>query len=371
MITDGPRMKAYVDALQSAVCPGSTVMDLGAGTGMFSLLACQYGARHVYAVEPDKAILIARAAAEANGYLDRISFHQGFSSELTFPEQVDVLISDLRGVLPLYTSHIPSIVDARSRFLKPNGIQIPRRDRINLALVESPKTYEPCAQPWTTHPYGLDLMSGHQYVVNSWNRFEAHAEDLLTLPVLWAELDYLTVVDPNFSGSVSSAIIRPGTAHGLAVWFDADLGNGIGYSNAPGNPTLVYGQAFFPLFFPVKVEEGDILNVDLRADLIEGDYVWSWQTKITGRGGLELKADYKQSSFFAQPIEQKKLRQREANYIPQPSSTLDLQRFCLSLVDGERSLESIARELTRSFPNRYKTWNAALTDVFNIVDRAQ
>jgi protein arginine N-methyltransferase 1 len=67
---------------------------------LFSLLACQFGARHVYAVEPDKAIEVAKAAATNNGYADRISFHQGFSTELSLPEGVDILISDLRGVIP-------------------------------------------------------------------------------------------------------------------------------------------------------------------------------------------------------------------------------------------------------------------------------
>jgi predicted RNA methylase len=40
MIRDTTRMDAYIRALQQAVRPGCTVLDIGSGTGIFSLLAC-------------------------------------------------------------------------------------------------------------------------------------------------------------------------------------------------------------------------------------------------------------------------------------------------------------------------------------------
>ncbi|MGE5462576.1 MAG: 50S ribosomal protein L11 methyltransferase, partial [Syntrophothermus sp.] len=60
MIADERRTDAYVAALQHAVRPDSIVLDMGTGTGIFAMLACQFGARHVYAVEPGDAIHIAR-----------------------------------------------------------------------------------------------------------------------------------------------------------------------------------------------------------------------------------------------------------------------------------------------------------------------
>jgi protein arginine N-methyltransferase 1 len=106
MIADRVRMNAYVQALRQAVKPNSVVLDIGTGTGIFALLACQFGARHVYAIEADDAIEVARQIAAANGYTDRIEFIQDVSTKLSLPEKADVIISDLRGVLPLFQGHI-------------------------------------------------------------------------------------------------------------------------------------------------------------------------------------------------------------------------------------------------------------------------
>src|SRR3989442_14567368 len=84
-------------------------------------------------------------------------------------------------------------------------------------------------------------------------------------PVQWAEVDYRTVCDAALSGQAQTEILRPGTAHALSVWFNAELMEGVGFSNAPGQPEAIYGQAFFPLLEPVPVDCGDRVEVSLRA----------------------------------------------------------------------------------------------------------
>src|SRR5690606_34435231 len=108
MIADKVRIKAYIKALRQAIKPGAVVVDIGTGTGFFALLACQFGARHVYAIEPSHAIHVARELAEINGFSERITFIQNISSRVTLPARGDIIISDLRGVLPLHAHHLPS-----------------------------------------------------------------------------------------------------------------------------------------------------------------------------------------------------------------------------------------------------------------------
>jgi type I protein arginine methyltransferase len=89
------------------------------------MLACQFGARKVYAVERADVIHLARVLAKANGYSDRIEFFQDLSTNVSLPEKVDVVVSDLHGILPFFQHHIPAIIDARHRLLKPGGKLIP------------------------------------------------------------------------------------------------------------------------------------------------------------------------------------------------------------------------------------------------------
>ena len=128
MLADAARVEAYAAAIGRSVRPGDAVLEIGTGTGLFAMLACKAGARRVYAIEADDIIEVARANAAANGLADRIEFIHGLSTAVELPERVAVVVSDLRGVLPLYESHIASIVDARTRFLAPGGGLIPHRN---------------------------------------------------------------------------------------------------------------------------------------------------------------------------------------------------------------------------------------------------
>src|SRR5438445_4231285 len=117
MIADAGRFGAYAEAIARAVHPGDTVAEIGCGPGVFSLLACQAGARRVFAIESEDSIQFARQLAAANGFADRIEFYQSESRKTELPERMNVIVSDIRGVLPLYDHAITSMEDARERML--------------------------------------------------------------------------------------------------------------------------------------------------------------------------------------------------------------------------------------------------------------
>src|SRR6516165_5693389 len=97
MVLDRHRTGAYIEALRRSVKPGSVVLDLGAGCGVFALVACQLGARRVVAVEPNEVVHLARQIAADCGYSDRIEFIQDISTKVSPLEPADVIVSDLRG----------------------------------------------------------------------------------------------------------------------------------------------------------------------------------------------------------------------------------------------------------------------------------
>ncbi len=301
MLADATRMEAYAAALREEVNPDSVVLDLGCGPGVFALLACKLGARRVYAVEPENIIGLAREAAVANGFSDRLEFFETLSTEVTLPEPATIIISDLRGVLPWFEQHIPSIIDARERLLTRLGVLIPQRDMLWAAVVEAAEQYEELVGPWQDQ-FDLDLSAGTRLVTNHWRKSRIKPEQLLTSPIHWTTLDYYEVTNPDIHAEISWRAARNGTAHGLAVWFDSELVDGVRISNHPAAPEMIYGTGFFPFSKPVEVLEGESIAVRLAADLVNDGYVWRWDTEVAG------KASFKQSTFLGVPLSTNRLR---------------------------------------------------------------
>lgn len=361
MLADRIRTDAYCRALRQAVTPGCTVLEIGSGTGLFAMLARRWGAGRVFAVEVLDAIELAPAIASANGLTDGIEFIRGFSTRVDLPTKADVLVSDLRGALPLHDMHLPSIIDARDRLMAPDGVQIPVRDRILGAVVQAPSMHRRLYGPWETDRFGLDHSSVRAIVGNTWRRW--HREDMkdanpLTAAADWVTLDYRRITRPDCSGDIRWTVEADGTAHGLNLWFDATLSEGIEYSSGPDGPGLIYGNAFFPFECPVAVREGDEIRCSLRADLIGGRYVWTWRTRVdSARSG---PAEFTQSTFFGTSLGPRDVRAQESGHEPRLGLEGRVLRAALALMDGSRTLEAIARELETSFPGRFSEWDSAL-----------
>lgn len=369
MVTSEPRMSAYTEALRRAVTPGCTVIDLGAGPGVFSVLACKFGAGSVIAIDPDDSLELVPEIAQANGCADKITVFKGRSSDYSGPK-ADVIISDIRGVLPLFEGHVAAITDARERLLAPGGSLIPARDSLYVAVVRTAEHYRPYEEPWLRNNYEIDLSAAHRFVVNAVGKMNLSPQDLLSRPEQLAVLDYYTISEPNFSRPFSLTVDQAGTAHGLLVWFDAELGPGVGFSNAPGEPKLIYGQTFFPFERAVDVEPGDEVTGELGARLVEGDYVWSW-TSAFSRAGASRGIAYRQSNFLATLYSPESLRRRDSRYAPPERAIHAVDAYCLSLFDGRRSLEEIAAAARERFPNEFGDSSAALNHVIRLDGRYQ
>jgi protein arginine N-methyltransferase 1 len=371
MIADKVRRDAYARALRQSIKPGSVVIEIGCGaTAFFSILACQFGARKVYAIEPDNSIGLAKDIVQANGLSERIELIQEVSTRVDLPEKADVIVSDLRGILPLFQRHIASIADARTRLLAPEGKLIAERDTLYVAIIENPEQYKRGREPWDNGICEVDLTAGKRLVTNAWTKVKNFTtEQLLTQRQRWAELDYMTIENPDLHGEVTLDVVRNGTAHGICVWFDSMLSDGVSFSNAPDAPKLIYGQGFFPLSEPTVVNKGDVIKISIHADLVSDDYVWRWQTIVSEAGSKIVKADFKQSSFFATPLSLPQLRKRGAEYVPTLNEEGLLDSFVLTQMHGKQSSSEIAKALLERFPGKFTTEVDALTRIGDLAEK--
>jgi protein arginine N-methyltransferase 1 len=297
-MSDRVRTSAYKRALQDVVNRNSVVLNIGAGTGLFALLAAQLGVRRVIAIEANDVIDLARRFARDNGLADHIDFIQALSTEVSLDEPADVIISDLHGVVPLFQHHIPTIVDARQRLLAPGGILIPHEDKLWAALARTPSYYNShFDRPWNRNEYGFDMTAARDLLINDWQRVYLRPNQLASVPALVATLDYQTISDPTVGATLSWTIDRRQTLHGFVIWFDAQLHGEHRFSNRPGEPKLIYGQAFFPFEHPVETLPGDTFTIRITADFFDGEYVWKWVTTVTG-ASEDVRVEYRQSSIW-------------------------------------------------------------------------
>jgi protein arginine N-methyltransferase 1 len=361
MIADKGRTSAYARALEARVTPTSVVLDIGTGPGILALLACRAGAHAVYAVEPADVIQVAREAAAANGFADRIHFVQAMTTDIDLPERVDGIVADLHGSMPLFGRSVVSILDARTRFLKPGGWIVPARETVWAAPVSSTSAHKRTIEAWTTE-YGFDLAGARNRAVNQWLKHVLTPDSLLGEPRCWAVLDYLGLDGPSVRGEMTWTIDHPATGHGIGVWFDMETAPGISVSNSPASGERhVFGQGFLPWPGPIALSVADEIRLKLRADFVGDDYVWGWDTIVTDGSSGREKAAHRQSTWLSAPLSAERLRRRAESFVPDLTETARIDRRILELMDQRASLNEIASKIVLEFPSSIKSLDDALT----------
>jgi protein arginine N-methyltransferase 1 len=279
MVGDRLRLDAYLEAIRRAVRPGAVVVDIGSGTGVFALAACQAGARRVYAIEPGDIIHVAREIAISNGCESRIDFIPRVSTDVTLAERADVIVLDVRSVLP--DEQIPVAVDARRRFLKEGGTIIPSIDTLWAAPLSAPALYDRHVGRWNGDESGLDARPLRDAAANRWYKCRVEARQLVGEPRRWATVDYGAIDDVEIRGTLEWSVGAPAVAHGVVAWFETVLYDEVKLSNRPGEPELLYGQGYFPLPAPVALARGRRLGVELQGSGDSRFYNWRSSTHVS------------------------------------------------------------------------------------------
>ncbi len=222
LLDDTVRMMGYSKAVRAVVKPGMVVADIGAGLGVLSRMAIEAGASKVYAIEFDADTI---AHADHN---DKIIWRQGLSGDIHLPEKVDVIVSETLGSFALDENILPTLIDARRRFLKRGGVIIPQSLKFFVA---------PTA-------------SGSRKKVQS-----ILLAQLLAEPAS-QDVDFTTAANPVFTLDVPFEATRDAVLSGFTGWFDIRLFDGISFSTSPDAPKTHWKQGFLPIRRSQKVKRG-------------------------------------------------------------------------------------------------------------------
>lgn len=368
MLTDEVRMKAFIEALKQTITPESIVLEIGTGLGSFAIIAAKLGAKKIYAIEPNVLINLAKENAVANSVADKIEFIEKMSTDIDLPEKADILICDLRGGLPIFESGIATIIDARKRLLKENAVMMPRRDKIFLGVSETEKFYKENITDYDRDFFDVKMPSARRLLTSTMLNVREQKETILTEEKLIATLDYQTIETLDVVANIEVTFEKDGTAHGLRLWFESQIGNEIFTNNSPDNPPMVYASSFFPLEKPVEVKSGEKAKVEISALYEKGDYNWIWNTQILSENG-EIKADFKQSYMNGLIVSPTILLKRSEYFQPKRSTDAEIDLFILNKMDGEELLGDIADEVLVKFSEKFASFEDAINRVGDLAQR--
>jgi hypothetical protein len=268
----------------------------------------------------------------------------------------------------LFDDALPSVEDARVRFLKESGVQIPQRDTLYAAVVEAPEFYKRITTPWKDAGRGLDLSPPVALVLNAVYKLRSKTEQIVTDSQVWCTLDYTARPGTHAAAKLRFRATRSGVGHGITAWFETVLFEGIGFSTGPGPATSVYGQGFLPWLEPVVLEAGQEIELDLHADPVGGDYIWRWDTKIAAHKG-QPERNFHQSTFQGAQFTAEALRRRAADYVPVLLEAGHAERWLLEAMDGVTPLQEIARAAAERFPTVFRRQDDAFRRVALLAER--
>lgn len=361
-LTDPVKVDCYRRALQAVVTPGAVVLDLGCGTGLLGLLACEAGAGRVYAVDRGGIIELARQIAAANGYADRIVHLRANSTEVELPEPVDVVVGDQIGGLAYDAGVNEYYADARRRLLRPGGVCVPAAFTLSMAPVEHREEWE-SIEEWARRDAGFDVSAARPIAQNTQRPVQCRARDLLGPPATLATV--AADDDRVIEGTGAAEVQRPGVLHGLLGMFEATMAPGITMTNWPTRLDAMRGrwQNLYPVAEPVTVRTGDTVRWTFRAD--PTTYLTTWSVTVDGAAG---SVTHTGSSFFAGFADHHRFHRASPGYVPAAPERARAWSAAVELMDGVRTRQQIADELAARFPEHFGFAGAAERFVTRVLD---
>jgi predicted RNA methylase len=364
-LADQPRVSAFRQAITAVVRPGDVVLDLGAGTGIMGMLACEAGAGRVYAVDSGGMIEVARSVSRANGFQDRVIFIKGLSRRVDLPEQVDVVVADQIGRFGFDAGVLEYFYDARKRFLKPGGKLIPSQIDLIVAPVECPELWEQ-VEFWKNTAAGFDLSVVRKWAVNTSYPVKYQTEHLLGVPFAGSSLDLYTVRPGPFKLQAEIVAHRAGTLHGVGAWFEAILSPDVKLTNSPLSPRRINrNNLFFPIDGPVDVDDGDRFKIEMQ--ISPTDVRVTWRVTVLS-ADQKVKARFAHSTWYGMLLTSEDLQLTRPDYVPQLSPRGRARMTVLSLCDG-RTLAEIENEVSKRHPELFRSRAEAAVFVAESVAR--
>lgn len=140
MVLDRARNRLYEEAIRRTVRPGDLVLEIGAGTGLMTMMAARAGGK-VVACDPRSVVAdVANEIVARNGLADRVTLFPKLSVDLAVGKELDrpadVVVWDNLSNNLIGAGALPAVEHAARDLARPGARFIPARGGLRIALAD-------------------------------------------------------------------------------------------------------------------------------------------------------------------------------------------------------------------------------------------
>lgn len=198
---------------------------------------------------------------------------------MEIPQKVDIIVSEWMGFYLVHESMLSSVLNARDRFLKPEGVMIPTTATIWCAPAQLTQFHQEHIEYWN-NLYGFDFSPVIPYARTA----ATHTASTMVVTVLPDDLlskpEQVAVIDMKndalndvsfFWNACTFDINKTGTMRGVALWFDVTFPSTLPpttLSTSPMCPPTHWKQTVvhFPTDFAVQSGQKASFSVSITSD---------------------------------------------------------------------------------------------------------
>ncbi len=275
MMNDNHRNDAYFEAIKLAVSKNYTVLDIGTGSGLLSMMAADSGAKKIITCESSRNISnIAKKIIADNGYNEIIKVINKKSTDLIvgkdLPEKVDLVISEILSSEFVGEGVQSTILDANNRLMKSTGKMIPESGEIRIALIgESSEVLE---SVFINKVGKFDLTKFNSISGNKVNVKLKEKPNILSDTEIAFKINLFGC--KNITEQEKIIVFtakKSGMCYGLIQWMRINIYKKVKYENMPGETASHWGTPIYLFDEPVSLKLGE--KIKIKASLFN-DRVW-------------------------------------------------------------------------------------------------
>jgi len=257
MLKDEVRMRCYRNSIlqNRHLFKDKIVLDVGCGTGIMSMFAAKAGAKKVFGIDYSDIAKNAQQIVKENGLDNIVTIIQGKMEDIELPgvekNGVDIIVSEWMGYCLLYESMLNTVLVARDKWLKKDGIILPDKTTLNLVAIEDAEYKEDKINFW-------DSVEGFDMSCIKKVALQEPLVDIVDGKQVMTSAARLTAIDINhvkleeleFKVPFRLVATRDDFCHAFVAYFDIEFSRchkKIYFSTAPGSQYTHWKQTVFYL----------------------------------------------------------------------------------------------------------------------------